>query len=63
MNDNYFYSYIYTMTPNGVKQRLTKTLFSDADDTNRRDKNKTRKFDQHRGMGIQKLSHSELVKK
>jgi len=28
------------MTPNGVKQRLTKNLFSDANDVNRRHKKK-----------------------
>lgn len=49
------------MTPNGVKQRLAKKLFNDADDANRRHKKKTRKFDQHRGMGTQKSSRSERV--
>lgn len=39
------------MTPNGVKQRLNKKLFSDVNDANRRHKN--RKFDQHPGMCIQ----------
>lgn len=57
-----FYLYIYTMTPNGVKQRLAKKLFNDADDAKRRHKKKTRKFYQHRGMGIQKSSRSERVK-
>jgi len=35
LNDYYYYSYIYNMTPIGVKQRLTKNLFSDANDANK----------------------------
>lgn len=41
------------MTPNGVKPRLIKKLFSDANDANRHHKKKSRTFNQYRGMCIQ----------
>jgi len=61
MNDYYFYLYIYRITPNGVKQRLAKKIFSDAGDDNRRHKKKTCKFDQYPEIGIQKSRLSERV--
>jgi len=44
------------MTPIEIEQHLTKKLFSDANDANRRHKKNSRKFDQHWGMCIQNLS-------
>lgn len=45
MND-YYYLHIYIYN-NGVKQRLIKTLFGDANYMRKKKKKKSRIFDQH----------------
>jgi len=62
MND-YYYLYIYNMTPIGIKQRLTKNLFNNYNNANRQHKKKPPvNLTSTGGMCIQKkLSRSECV--